>query len=226
MDNDYVGSATGAVPRLVDHLFRQQAGQVVATLTRILGTHNLELAEDVVQETLIKALRQWGYHGVPDNPRAWLLRVARNHAIDLLRRDRRFAHTDAGNLELVDPAGEVPIEVLENELYDDQLRMVFMCCHPALGRDVQVTLTLKLLGGFGVAEIAHAFLTSEATVAQRLVRARRTLRASHVPFTVPEQYELPARLAAVLDVLYLLFNEGYSPHQGAELVRDEISTLR
>lgn len=216
--NEFV--APNDVPQLVDHLFRHQAGQVVATLTRVLGAHNLQLAEDVVQETLIKALGQWSYHGVPINPQAWLVRVAKNHAVDILRREQRFSSAQAADLELVDSASDVSIDLLENELYDDQLRMMFTCCHPALSREVQVTLTLKTLGGFGVSEIAGAFLTNEATIAQRLVRARRTLRESRLPFAVPEKHELSNRLAAVLDVLYLLFNEGYSAHRGEDLVRD------
>jgi RNA polymerase sigma factor (sigma-70 family) len=216
--------ANDDVPQLVDHLFHHQAGQLIATLTRIFGPQNLELAEDVLQETLVKALQQWSYHGVPNNPRAWLLRVARNHALDLLRREQRLHYDETIFERQVDPQGELAIEVLENELYDDQLRMIFTCCHPALSREVQVTLTLKTLGGFGVAEIARAFLSSEATIAQRLVRAKRTLREQQIPFAVPEKHELPARLHAVLDVLYLLFNEGYSASQGEQLTANDLCT--
>ena len=209
------------VPILIDHLFRHQAGQVVATLTRLFGVRHLQLAEDVVQETLIKALRQWPYRGVPDNTGGWLMRVAKNHALDILRREQRVLG-DA--VELIHQLGSdnVPIELLENDLHDDQLRMIFTCCHPALSRSARVALTLKTIGGFGVAEIARAFLTSESTVAQRLVRAKRTLRELNTPFEVPEAHELPARLAPVLDVLYLLFNEGYNAYQGEDLVRHDL----
>ena len=216
-------SHLNSIPGLVDHLFRHQAGQVVATLTRIFGPQQIDLAEDVVQETLLKALRQWPYHGIPDNPGAWIMRVAKNHALDILRRE----HTLRGKHErlaalaaLDDPA--TPAEILDCELRDDMLRMMFTCCHPAIGRDARVALTLKALGGFGVRELARAFLTQETTIAQRLVRAKRTLRAQRIPFAVPDAAELPARLGSVLEVLYLLFNEGYSAHAGENLVRHEL----
>jgi RNA polymerase sigma factor (sigma-70 family) len=210
-----------SVPELVDHLFRHQAGQVVAALTRLLGVGNLQLAEDVVQETLLKALRQWPHRGVPDNPGGWITRVARNQALDVLRRDGRLAGSDALDA-LPDRDHTLPIDVLENQLRDDQLRMIFTCCHPALSRPAQVALTLKTVGGFGVSEIARAFLVPEATIAQRLVRAKRTLRERNVAFDVPEAHELPDRLQSVLDVLYLLFNEGYSAHSGDDLVRHQL----
>jgi RNA polymerase sigma factor (sigma-70 family) len=211
------------VPQLVDHLFRHQAGQVVATLTRIFGPQQLDLAEDVVQETLLKALRQWPYRGIPDNPAAWIMRVARNHALDTLRRERalRGKHEQIAALAaLANPT--TPAEILDCELRDDMLRMMFTCCHPAIGRDARVALTLKTLGGFGVPELARAFLTQETTIAQRLVRAKRTIRALHIPFEVPDAAELHARLGSVLEVLYLLFNEGYSAHAGENLVRHDL----
>jgi RNA polymerase sigma factor (sigma-70 family) len=212
-----------SVPQLVDHLFRHQAGQVVATLTRIFGPHQLDLAEDVVQETLLKALRQWPYRGIPDNPAAWIMRVARNHALDTLRRERalRGKHEQIAALTaLADPT--TPAEILDCELRDDILRMMFTCCHPAIGREARVALTLKTLGGFGVPELARAFLTQETTIAQRLVRAKRTIRMQQMPFEVPEAAELPERLGSVLEVLYLLFNEGYSAHAGENLVRHDL----
>src|SRR5689334_13539579 len=156
------------VPLLVDHLFRHQAGQVIATLTRMFGPHQIDLAEDVLQETLIKALRQWPYRGVPDNPGAWIMRVAKNHALDILRREHALRAKHEALAELpehqpIDP--QTSAEVLDSQLGDDLLRLMFTCCHPAIGREAQVALTLKTLGGFGVAELARAFLLPESTIA-------------------------------------------------------------
>lgn len=214
-----------SIPQVVDHLFRHQAGQVVSTLTRILGPEHLDLAEDVVQETLIKALKVWPYQGVPDNPAAWIMRVAKNAALDALRRERTMLdkQEEIARLSEYSPVQEDEIDLDgDRALWDDQLGMMFMCCHPALSRPARVALTLKTLGGFGVPEIARAFLAEESTIAQRLVRAKRTLREMRIPFEVPDAEWLPARLDSVLEVLYLLFNEGYSAHSGAELVRQDL----
>src|SRR5215203_1725825 len=213
------------VPQVVDHLFRHQAGQVVSTLTRILGPEHLDLAEDVVQETLIKALKVWPYQGIPDNPAAWIMRVAKNGALDALRRERTLLdkQDEIARLSEYSPVQEDNIDLDgDTALWDDQLGMMFMCCHPSLSRPARVALTLKTLGGFGVPEIARAFLAEETTIAQRLVRAKRTLREMRIPFEVPEPERLPERLDSVLEVLYLLFNEGYSAHSGAELVRQDL----
>jgi RNA polymerase sigma factor (sigma-70 family) len=215
----------GGVPGLVDHLFRHQAGQVVAMLTRIFGVQHLDLAEDVAQDTLLKALRQWSYRGVPDNPGGWIMRVARNGALDALRRESSLRAKQAeiaAALERPWTPAPVSAEILDSALPDDELRLLFTCCHPALSREARVALTLKTLGGFGVAEIARAFLSSEATIAQRLVRAKRTLREDAASLVAPDAADLPARLPAALDALYLLFNEGYSAHQGEDLVRHEL----
>jgi RNA polymerase sigma-70 factor, ECF subfamily len=208
--------------QLVDHLFRSRAGQLVAWLTRIFGPAHLELAEEVVQDALLKALQQWPYAGVPQNPGGWLLRVARNGALDVLRRHAAFAaraHEIAFELERTsgrELAGD------EAAIEDDELRMVFMCCHPSLAPDARVALSLKTVGGFSVAEIARAFLTSEPTIAQRLVRAKRVLREQRIGLDLPEGSDLGARTDSVLEVIYLLFNEGYNAHAGDDLIRQDL----
>jgi RNA polymerase sigma-70 factor (ECF subfamily) len=207
-----------AAHRLVDHLFRARAGQMVAWLTRVFGPAHLELAEEVVQDALLKALQQWPYSGVPDNPGAWLLRVARNGALDVLRRHSAFRereHEIIAELTRGGGAGEPVRWAVE----DDELRMVFMCCHPSLPPDARVALSLKTVGGFSVQEIARAFLVSDATVAQRLVRAKRTLREQRVGLELPHGWNLRERLDSVLEVIYLMFNEGYNAYAGDELIR-------
>jgi RNA polymerase sigma-70 factor (ECF subfamily) len=213
------------VRELVEHLFRHQAGQMLATLTHILGLENLDLAEDVVQESLLEALRQWPFQGIPDNPRAWLVRAARNKALDRIRRqvalrrkgpelERRLMDRQS-RLEDADPADA-------GELEDDQLAMIFVCCNPELAPEVQVALTLKAVSGFSVPEVARAFLCEEATIAQRLVRAKRRIRESGITLTLPSPAAIAGRLDSVLRVLYLLFNEGYGAHAGADLVREDL----
>ena len=214
------------VNRLVEHLFRHQSGQMVSTLTRFFGTENLDLVEDVVQETLLKALQQWRFRGVPEKPAAWILQAARNQAIDVLRRQSVFRGKQK---EIVNRIAEewkpdLPDSnlLLNDELKDDLLRMMFTCCHPALSSEARVALTLKTLCGFSVPEIARAFLSEEATIAQRLVRAKRQMREEKLPFEVPTGDELGQRLDSVLEVLYLLFNEGYGAHHGEDLVRHDL----
>ena len=191
------------VPQLIDHLFRRETGRMIATLTRILGVKNLALAEDVVQEAMVRALELWPFEGVPDNPRAWLIQVAKNKALDRLRRETSLA----GKLNALTPlsAEQAPVRPFE----DDEVAMLFLCAHPALAPESRLALTLKLAGGFGVREIARAFLTEEATIAQRLVRAKRQIREQALGFDMPGDKELPERLDSVLSVLYLIFNEGY-----------------
>jgi RNA polymerase sigma factor (sigma-70 family) len=210
---------TPEVPQLVDHLFRREAGRMVAALTRLLGTENLGLAEDVVQEALVKALRTWPFQGVPDNPGGWLMQVAKNRALDLLRRDTNLYRKEGairGWTLSLSPGDR------EEQALDDQLRMIFICCQPAVPREARVALTLKIVGGFGVPEIARAYLAKEATIAQRLVRAKRKIQEIRPPFEVPSLAELPAALDSVLEAIYLMFNEGWASSTGDELIRQDV----
>ncbi|MEM8931597.1 MAG: sigma-70 family RNA polymerase sigma factor [Acidobacteriota bacterium] len=210
------------VPGLVDHLFRRQAGRLVATLVRSLGPHHFALAEEAVQDALVQALRRWPFHGVPDDPAAWLYQVARRRALDQLRRAGTARDKAPVVRELSTAQAEPPEARLGRELGDDRLRLIFLCCHPALGREARLALTLKSVAGFGVDEIARALLAKPTTVAQRLVRARRRIRDLALPFEVPEPDALPERIDSVCEVLYLLFNEGYSAHDGDRLIRDDL----
>lgn len=205
-----------AAPDL-DRLFRQHAGRLVAWLGRVFGAGRFDLAEDVVQDALAAALRSWRWSGVPERPEAWLATVARNRAIDRLRREARGVPAVGG--EAVLPAPEI---VLPPPLADDTLRLMFVCGHPALGEPVQVALMLKTVCGFSVEEIAGAFLARPATIAQRLVRAKARIRALSLPFAVPEPSAMTDRLAPVLRALYLLFDAGYRARGGDALVRDAL----
>jgi len=210
------------VGALVDDLFRREAGRLVARLARIFGASHLELAEDVVQDALVKALHHWSFHGAPDDPHAWLVRVAKNLATDRVRRDARLASKEL-ELEAWDdePARQSP-QREHDELVDDELAMIFACCHPALPRDAQVALTLKTVGGFGVAEIARAFLESEAATAQRLVRAKARLRDSGARIEAPKDDEVASRLDSAHDVVYFMLNEGLAAHRGETLIRADL----
>jgi RNA polymerase sigma-70 factor (ECF subfamily) len=207
---------------LIDHLFRHSAGQMVATLARVFGAEHLELAEEVVQEALIAAMQQWSISGVPENPRGWLFRVARNRALDRLRRD---ANLRSKELEIVATLHErlcADEPAFAHELRDDQLRMMLMCAHPAIASDSRTALVLKTVGGFSVDEIARAFMTKKETIAQRIVRAKKLIRDERIALELPSRAELPRRLDTLLAVLYLMFNEGYSAHAGEELVRHDL----
>ncbi len=182
-------------------------------MVRVLG--NFDVAEEVVQDSLVAALERWPDQGIPDNPGAWLMTTARRRAIDILRRDRNYAEKVA-LLERSTLPGD-PAEA------DDRLRLIFTCCHPALPQDAQVALTLRAVAGFTTAEIAAAFLVGETTMAQRIVRAKRKIVAARIPYRVPEGTELPARLDAVLAVLYLMFNEGYLSRGGAVAARRDLA---
>jgi RNA polymerase sigma-70 factor, ECF subfamily len=212
---------------LIEKIYREESGRILATLIRLLG--DFDLAEEAAQEAFAVALEQWPRQGIPGNPRAWLVSTARNKAVDLLRRRSRFEKKQE---ELRRLAGEQPAITLKNEpsadepddamLSDDRLRLIFTCCHPALRQEAQVALTLRTLCGFSTEEIAKAFLAPVPTMAQRLVRAKGKIRDARIPYRVPPMEELAERLAAVMLVVYLVFNEGYNAASGDALVRREL----
>ena len=197
---------------------------MVAHLTRLFGPAHLELAEETVQEAMLRALQTWPYQGVPENAAAWLFRVAHNIAIDAVRRNRILGEkTGAIIAELSHSAAVWPDDPhLEEQLRDDELRMIFMCCHPEIGRDARVALSLKTVGGFGVREIARAFLADDAAIAQRLVRAKHQIREGRLTLDMPRGPELKQRLDSVLEVVYFMFNEGYAAHAGEDLIRQDL----
>ena len=210
------------VQESIAEVFRVEYARVVASVLRIV--RDIDAAEDVVQEAFAQALDHWPTKGIPDRPGAWLSTTARRRALDRLRRARRMdARADAVAYEAGLGARDERPEVADPEsIPDDRLRLIFTCCHPELPSDSRVALTLRLVGGLSTVEIARAFLVPEPTIAQRLVRAKRTIRDRELPYEVPEGDELAARLPAVLAVVYLIFNEGYAAHTGDTLVRDDL----
>jgi RNA polymerase sigma factor (sigma-70 family) len=210
----------------IDHLFRHESGKMVSVLSRLLGLKNIETAQDIVQDTLLKAMNTWGYKGIPDNPSAWLYRVAKNKAIDFLRRQKKFQEISPQYAYLVQSEYSLTSTVhnlfLENEIQDSQLRMMFACCHPSISEESQIALTLKTLCGLSINEISKAFLTNEETISKRIYRARERIRSEKIELDVPHIDELPKRLDAVLKSLYLLFNEGYNSSHPEKLIREDL----
>src|SRR5207245_1727158 len=213
---------TDSVHQTVNAVYLSESRRVLATLIRVLG--DFDAAEEALHDAFRAALEQWPRDGVPGNPRAWLVSAGRFKAIDAMRRRKRFDQldddVDEADVAVVDHAAWADEETLE----DDRLRLIFTCCHPALAPDAQVALTLREVCGLTTEEIARAFLTPAPTLAQRIVRAKAKIRDAHIPYQVPTEVELPERLDAVLRVIYLVFNEGYSASSGALLTRHDLST--
>ncbi len=214
------------VNKLVDHFFRHESGRMVAVLTRVFGFANIEQAEDIVQDTIIRALETWRFGRLPDNPQAWLYRTARNKAIDLIRREKvkhkietELAPLLKSEYTLVPAMSEM---FKENEVKDSQLRMMFACCHPAITKEAQITLMLKTLCGLSTKEIGRAFLSNEETIQKRLYRIKEKIKEEHISLDYPGADRMPARLDSVLKALYLLFNEGYNSSHPEKLIREDL----
>ncbi|PRY34233.1 RNA polymerase sigma factor [Umezawaea tangerina] len=206
--------------RAIDAVWRIESARVIAGLARIV--RDVGLAEELAQDALVAALEQWPAEGVPRNPGAWLMATGRRRAIDLIRREQNLRRKVEILGHELDPDGAAPEVEDPQEISDDLLRLVFVSCHPVLSTEARVALTLRLLGGLTTDEIARAFLASESTIAQRIVRAKKTLAKAEVPFEVPGRDELPARLSSVLEVVYLVFNEGYSATAGDDWLRPSL----
>ncbi len=219
---------TDSSNQLVDHLFRQESGKMVSVLVNIFGSQHLELAEDVVQSTLIKALESWKYNGPPDNPKAWLYRVAKNQAIDIIRKERRSSQFDFSDPEHQLLNSEYSITTTmdkfwdEEHVKDDFLGMMFACCHPDISSEAQVTFILKTLCGFSTKEVAKAFLTSEDIISKRIYRTKEHFRKNNIRPTLSSVTDLERKVSAVSGAIYLIFNEGYNSTHHADIIRKDL----
>ena len=221
-------SSNQPVNQLTDHLFRNEAKKMIAVLTKIFGTENLQTAEDVVQDTLLQAMQVWKFKGIPDNPSGWLFRVAKNKAIDIIRRNKHSLQYDFSDSEKILLTSEYTVNTAMENLWkeelikDDLLRMMFACCHPDISEENQVTLILKTLCGFSTTQIAKAFLTSEDTISKRLYRTKEFFREHKIKLAIPSVDEIKKRTETVLNSIYLLFNEGYNSTNSEELIRKDV----
>lgn len=218
--------ASSEINKIVDHFFRHESGKMISVLTGIFGFNNLILAEDIVQDTIIEAISNWTYNGIPQNHAAWLYTVAKNKTLNAIKKEKHRNNYVSEHLytskTLQHNLGDSTNFFSEENISDDQLRMMFVCCHPSISKDSQIALILKTLCGFSISEIAKSFLTKNESVNKRLVRARKTIREDNIPFVVPSKQELDNRVGAVLEAIYLLFNEGYSASNGNTLIRGEL----
>jgi RNA polymerase sigma-70 factor (ECF subfamily) len=215
-----------SAPSPIENLFRHESGKLIAVLTKVFGAHQLQLVEDVVQDSMLKALEHWKFHGIPQQPSAWLFTVARNKALDIIRKEKKNTAFSSETVQLL--SSDYSVNTTQQEMMlihpmeDEQLHMMFVCCHPLVAEEGQVALILKTLCGFSTAEIARAFLTNEETITKRLYRAKEVFRQKPIPFQLPSNEELQIRLDNVLTAIYLIFNEGYHSSHNLSIVREEL----
>jgi RNA polymerase sigma-70 factor (ECF subfamily) len=212
---------TGGVTELVESIYRSDSRRVLATLIRLLG--DFDLAEEALHDAVAAALEKWPTEGVPSNPRSWLVSAGRFKAIDRVRRRAKHDQSVAAIAAELESSAAAPVEIDDDGVADDRLRLIFTCCHPALSPDAQIALTLREVCGLTTEQVAHAFLTPAPTLAQRIVRAKNKIRDAKIPYEIPSRADLPARLDSVLHVTYLVFNEGYAASSGATLTRPDLS---